>query len=49
MSLPIISTEELAALIGQPNVKILDSSVGMGRPEGDCCRINFHKSHIKGA
>lgn len=21
----------------------------MGRPEGECCRINFHKCHIPGA
>ena len=46
---PTISTEELSALIGSENVKILDCSVQMGRPEGDCSRINFHKSHIKGA
>jgi thiosulfate/3-mercaptopyruvate sulfurtransferase len=44
-----ISTEQLAALIGQPGTKILDCSVAMGRPEGDCCRINYLRSHIKGA
>jgi thiosulfate/3-mercaptopyruvate sulfurtransferase len=49
MSAPIISTEDLKGLLGQADVKILDCSVAMGRPEGDCCRINFHKSHIQGA
>lgn len=48
-SAPTISTEELSNLIGKGNVKILDCSVSMGRQEGDCHRVNFHVSHIKGA
>ena len=30
-------------------MKVLDCSVSMGRQAGDCHRINFTKSHIKGA
>ena len=44
-----ISTEALAGLIGNHNVKILDCSVSMGRQPGDDYRINFLKSHIHGA
>mmetsp|Transcript_11050 Transcript_11050/g.18478 ORF Transcript_11050/g.18478 Transcript_11050/m.18478 type:complete len:127 (+) Transcript_11050:35-415(+) len=46
---PIISCDELVKLLDQPNVKVLDCSVSMGRTPGDCHRINFLKSHIKGA
>ena len=46
---PTISTEELASILGQSNVKVLDCSVQMGRQPGDCSRISFLKGHIKGA
>lgn len=45
----IISTEELEKILGQENVKVLDCSVGFGRQEGDCPRLSFLRSHIKGA
>ena len=44
-----IQTNELAKCIGKPGVKILDCSVSFGRQPGDDPRINFLKSHIKGA
>jgi 3-mercaptopyruvate sulfurtransferase SseA len=43
----IISTDELEAILNEPNVKILDCSVQTGRE--DCSRINFLRNHIKNA
>ena len=43
----IISTEELEKKLGQ--FKILDASADFARKPDDCPRINFLKSHIKGA
>lgn len=45
----MISTDELAAILGQPNLHVLDCSVSVGRKDGDDLRINFLRSHIKGA
>ena len=45
----IISTDDLNAILGNANLRILDCSVSMGRQPGDDQRINFLKSHIKGA
>ena len=36
-------------MLGSPKLKILDCSSSMGRQPGDCQRLNFTKSHIKGA
>jgi thiosulfate/3-mercaptopyruvate sulfurtransferase len=44
-----ISTEALAAILGNDNVRVLDCSVSMGRQPGDDYRVGFLKSHIKGA
>ena len=44
-----ITTDELSACLDQANLRILDCSVSMGRQPGDCQRLNFLKSHIKGA
>ena len=43
----VISTEELANNLD--SYKVLDCSVTMGRQPGDDHRVNFLKSHIKGA
>lgn len=43
----IISTDELEAILKEPNVKILDCSVQTGRE--DCSRMNFLRNHIKNA
>jgi 3-mercaptopyruvate sulfurtransferase SseA len=43
----IISTDELEAILNEPNVKILDCSVQTGRD--DCSRMNFLRNHIKNA
>jgi 3-mercaptopyruvate sulfurtransferase SseA len=43
----IISTDELEAILNEPNVKILDCSVQTGRE--DCSRMNFLRNHIKNA
>lgn len=39
----------MAAILGKKGVKVLDCSTSFGRQPGDCPRINFLKSHIKGA
>ena len=46
---PIITSDQLAKLLDDPKVKILDCSVSMGRSAGDCQRVNYHKNCIKGA
>lgn len=43
----LISTEELAKILDNENVKVLDCSVGLNRDDDH--RINFLKTHIKGA
>lgn len=45
----LISTEELAAILDDPKVKILDCSFPLRRPEGDHPALSYHKHHIKGA
>lgn len=45
----IISTEQLEAILGNENLRVLDCSVAMGRQAGDDHRVGFMKSHIKGA
>ena len=44
-----ISTEKLESMLGNPKLRVVDCSVGMGRQPGDCHRLGFLKSHIKGA
>lgn len=44
-----ISTDELANILKNENLRILDCSVSMGRQPGDDQRLNFNKSHIPGA
>ena len=46
---PTISTDELSAILDKPTTKVLDCSVQFGRQAGDCSRLGFLKSHIKGA
>lgn len=46
---PIISTDRLQQLIGQPNLRVLDASTVFGRQPDDCPRLNFLKQHIQGA
>ena len=48
-SASIITTDELNACLDQANLRILDCSVARGQQPGDCQRLNFFKSHIKGA
>lgn len=45
----LISTDELSNIIDDSNLRVLDCSVGMGRQPGDDQRLEFLKSHIKGA
>ena len=44
-----ISTDELASILDDPKVKVLDCSVTMFRKPGDCSKLAFHKNHIKKA
>ena len=45
----VISTESLAKILGQNNLKILDCSSNAMRDPSDCPRVNFLRSHIKTA
>ena len=45
----MINTDQLNSMLSQPNLKVVDCSAGMGRQADDDHRLNFHKSHIKGA
>ena len=46
----MISTEELAGILDDLNLRVIDCSVAMGRQQGDDHRINYLKNpSIKGA
>jgi len=47
MPIPTISTEQLSKELS--TVKVLDCSVKMGRPAGECPILGFNKQHIPGA